>query len=438
MKNHKNITVIAAALLAVFTAAAFLPAAQAFFGGEDAYVAAFSKNDAPGSAIMFRETDFTDSVKGGDKLTHIVIAECPAESEGILKLAGKAVVKGQKIKSSDLGTLAFSPAGEDELHSSFSFYPVLKKSGTLSEAVNVALNLGGTNYAPVALDMELTTYTDLTLWGEFRSVDADGDGCTFEIVSTPSKGQVTVNGSGFTYVPSGKSGDDIFTYVAVDSYGNPSAEATAKVEICKRPADGSVTYTDLAESPVHYAAVKLSEAGVLTGEQIGSECFLRPDDAVTRGEFIAMAAVLAELPLPTAAVSTGLADNGEMPVWLRPYVVSAINCGLINGDKTAEGNRVFRQDDPITRAEAAAILDRVLALPAEASSVIASDSDNIPVWAEPILARTASAGIISVFSDGSIRASSEVTREDAVSMLYSTMKLLQSKNEKSGLMGLFK
>ena len=436
MKSTK--TIITAVLLAVFTAAAAVPAVNAFFGGEDAAVAAFSKNDVPGAALIFKESDFTSCVRGGDKLTHIVIEKCPDEAAGVLKLAGKAVAEGQKIAAADLGTLAFTPVSEGEVHSSFTFYPVFKKSGTLDEEVSVALNLGEKNYSPVALDMELTTYTDLRVCGELKSVDADGDECTYRIVSSPSRGTVELNGSGFVYTPSGKAGDDMFTYVATDKWGNPSAEACAKIEICKRPSDGSVTYTDLAESPVHYAAIKLSEAGVLTGEQIGSECFMRPGDAVTRGEFIAMAAVLAELPLPTAAISTGLADNSDMPVWLRPYVASAINCGIINGDKTEDGNRVFRQDDPITRAEAAAILDRILDLPMEASSVIASDSESIPKWADPILARTASAGVVSVFSDGSIRAGSSVTREDAVGMLYRTMQLIQQKGEKGGLLGLFK
>ena len=197
----------------------------------------------------------------------------------------------------------------------------------------------------------------------------------------------------------------------------------------KRPAAGGITYTDMAQSTAHYAAVRLAEAGVLSGERIGSESFLHPDLPVSRAEFVTMAAAAVELPLPTAAVSTGLADNEAIPVWAQPYIAAAVSAGVVYGQKGDDGNHVFRAQDTITRAEAAGIIQRAARMTIDGRTLAFEDAASVPAWAVPAVTTVAAAGIMDTYADNTVRAADPVTREDAVKMLYRTMLYLAEKND---------
>ena len=183
----------------------------------------------------------------------------------------------------------------------------------------------------------------------------------------------------------------------------------------------------------HYQAVKLAEAGVLTGERIGSESFLKPELEVTRAEFVALVASVVELPLPTAAVSTGLADNEAIPTWAQPYVAAAVRSGVVYGQKGEDGNHIFRAGDTITRAEAASIIQRAARMTADGRTLTYADADAVPSWATQAVATVSAAEIMESYPDHTIRPTAAVTREDAVEMLYETMCYLQEKGE--GVLG---
>jgi hypothetical protein len=65
----------------------------------------------------------------------------------------------------------------------------------------------------------------------------------------------------------GKKGKDSFTYVAIDSGGNISDEATVTVNIKKQSTN--ITYSDMSGNSSNYAALMLAEKGVFTGESWG-------------------------------------------------------------------------------------------------------------------------------------------------------------------------
>ena len=157
------------------------------------------------------------------------------------------------------------------------------------------------------------------------------------------------------------------------------------------------------------------------GERLGSEHFFDPDAPVTRTEFLALTAAVADLPLPTAAVSTGLSDNESIPVWAQSYVAAGLLSGVVQGIHDGRGNRVFAGEEAITRGEAAVILDRALSLPADGREAAYADGDALPSWARQSVINAASAGVLPVFSDGSVRVSETVTRGDAAMMLYAAL-----------------
>ncbi len=201
--------------------------------------------------------------------------------------------------------------------------------------------------APVAENLELKTYKNVSVGGLLSAYDPDDDVTSFEITTKPVKGDIEVSDDGsFVYTPrENKKGRDYFGYKAVDSQGNYSQEATVIICIEKQKTD--VKYSDLHGKAEEYAAVELAEQGIFVGEQIGGEYCFYPDKTVSRGEFLAMSMLVSDEPVVSAVMSMG-ADNENMPAWLREYACTAMLKGYdINYDWSMN----------IDRSEAAAMLD---------------------------------------------------------------------------------
>lgn len=201
--------------------------------------------------------------------------------------------------------------------------------------------------APVAENLELKTYKNVSVGGLLSAYDPDGDVVNFEITTNPVKGEIEVSEDGsFVYTPrENKKGRDYFGYKAVDSQGNYSQEATVIIRIEKQKTD--VKYSDLSGKAEEYAAVELAEQGIFVGEQIGGEYCFYPDKTVSRGEFLAMSMLVSDEPVVSAVMSMGI-ENENMPEWLREYACTA----MLNGyDKNYDWSL------GIDRSEAAAMLD---------------------------------------------------------------------------------
>ena len=414
--SKKWIAASSVALSCAMLLAAFTPASALFGGREEPVVAAFSKWDGQGQLITFDAADFTGRVTGDEELSAIVLSSLP--QGGLLRLAGQEVRVGEAIDTDRLSALCFVPQIGTDVHTSFDFRPVFSRSGAGEQAVTVHLNISDTaNAAPIAVEQQYETYADLPLYGRLKAVDAEGDPCTFTVEEQGRRGTVQITAEGFCYLPQGKSGKDAFTVVATDCYGNRSQPARITVVVVKRHDKEMFTYTDMAQHPAHYAALQLREAGVFSGESFGSEAFFSPETPVSRAEFLTMAAAVTDLAMPTAAVSTGLSDNEAIPAWAQGYVSAGLLSGLVEGSDDGRGNRVFRAQDAITRAEAAAIVDRSLSLADDGRSLAFDDRDTVPVWAAQSVVNCTALGMLPV-EDNAVRADEALTREEAAVMLY--------------------
>ena len=427
-------------IIVFIMAAALVTASFSVFGvREEAAVAAFAKSEAKGGVIRFEKDDFAVDSQKGNTLDAILITELP--SEGRLYMGGEAVEAGDIVDMDDLAMMTFlASEGQDDVCAQMYFKPVFSRSGTASEAVRVTLSISDKpNNTPVAVNAEYKTYVNVKLCGTLKAVDTDNDECTFEITTNPKKGTLTLDGADFTYVPKqGKAGKDTFEFRATDTRGNVSASARVTIEICKSASKETFTYSDMEQSSAHYAALYLRQEGIMSGETFGSESFFYPDETVSRAQFVALISTVTEMAVPTVSVGTGLSDNEAIPVWARPYIAAAINCGVVSGESGEDGNKVFRANDPITRAEAAAIIDRAVGLAADGRELSFDDTDEVPAWAQQSIVNTTSVGIVSVFSDNTVRPSKYVTREDAAVMLYNAVCYVQEKTKETGfLAGLF-
>lgn len=288
------------------------------------------------------------------------------------------------------------------------------------------------NYAPIAENLNYTTYKGVSINGNFQAVDPEGDMLGFRLVTPPKKGTLQISEGSFLYTPAeGKKGRDSFTYVAVDTAGNVSAEA--KVNILIEKQSTKITYSDMSGNGSYYTALRLAERGVFTGEKIGDNYFFNPDRTVTRGEFLTMCISLAGLDPLEDITKTGFADDEEMPLWVKPYVSTALMSGLIKGYETPTGAIVFDAASPITNAEAAVLLDNILNISDVPASMVAFEPA-VPVWASQAALNLIACNIISPGTITSESSGAYLTRAQAADMLSPAIDFLAAKKSGSSLL----
>lgn len=287
------------------------------------------------------------------------------------------------------------------------------------------------NAAPIAENLTLTTFKDVAISSRFAATDPEGDTVTFQIVDSPARGQVTVDENdpaAFWYTPyEGKKGKDTFTYVAIDSHGNMSEPATVKITIEKQ--NTKVTYSDMSGEAAHYAALRLAEEGIYTGRKVGELYCFDPGESFTREEFLALAMAVAEVEPLDGVTLTGFYDDDAISAWAKGYVSAALLEGTVQGTRNGEGQIVFNGSAPITVAEAAVIIDRLLAM--GDVSVTTFSNDAVPAWATQSLANMDAVAVVSY--DAALFET--MTRAEGAQMLSAMMDILENRESNNWFWG---
>ena len=273
--------------------------------------------------------------------------------------------------------------------------------------------------APVAENLNLTTYRGVSVGGRLAAADPDGGELRYEITTQPVKGRIDLDDDGrFVYTPGdGKRGKDYFGYQAVDLDGNRSQEATVVIRIEKQKS--KVTYSDLDGNGSAYAAVRLAEEGVFCGESLAGDYVFDPERPVSRAEFLAMCMKVSGAPLLSGVRSTGFSDDADIAVWAKPYVSTALKNGVISGYAGDRG-AAFAPGRDISVLEAAVILNRSVELTDAVSAWFAWD-ESVPAWAMQSAANLASCGLL---PEGCSFSDACLTRAQAAEMLSGAMDIL--------------
>ena len=276
--------------------------------------------------------------------------------------------------------------------------------------------------APVAENLEISTYRGVSVGGRLSASDPDGGTLRYTVTTQPVKGTLDLDDDGhFVYTPAdGKRGKDYFGYQAIDLDGNRSQEATVIIRIEKQKC--KLTYSDLDGVGCACAAVRLAEADIFRGEYLAGEYVFDPDTPITREEFLALCMKVAGARPLSGVRSTGFADDADIAVWAKPYVGAALKSGVISG-YSSDGGAVFSPSRGISVLEAAVILNRSMLLTDAVSAWFAWD-DSVPAWAMQSAANVASCGLLPYgcsFSDDAL------TRGQAAEMLCGAMDILASR-----------
>ena len=170
-------------------------------------------------------------------------------------------------------------------------------------------------------------------------------------------------------------------------------------------------------STSHCSAVKLAECGAFVGKRLGGDYYFEPESTLTRGEFLALCMSVTGADTLGGVVSTGFADDAQIPAWLKSCVASAVSDGVIKGRRGADGV-YFDAGSTVTRAEAGVMLDRLLRL---TDVGWLSAGEGVPAWAAQAAANLGACSIPSAM-DGA-----PLTRAEAADMLAAAMSVIEKR-----------
>ena len=275
-----------------------------------------------------------------------------------------------------------------------------------------SLNAAAADGAPIAENLEITTYRGISVGGRLKAFDPEGEEVHFRITTEPKKGALTLGEDGeFVYTPAGgKRGRDYFGYCASDPNGNVSQEATVVITI--RKAGKGAGYADTAGLSCEYAACVLAEKGLFTGRCVCGQYLFEPEEAVTCGEFLTLCMETAGIAPAEPALSAETCA-ASAPAWVQQYIdaAEAEGCPVPTFD---EGP--FDADAPVTLGAAAQTLSAALRVTPLASASVSSAEERA---IEELIA----CGILPIGMD----AEKSLTRGQAAELLLNALHLLDER-----------
>lgn len=220
----------------------------------------------------------------------------------------------------------------------------------------------------------------------------------------------------------GRIEDNVFTARA-DANKDGAIRVTAGKTTVTIPVKvtGKYIFEDVAEHWARDMIVDLATVGAVNGYDTDEGLFFRPDNSITRGEFAVMLAGFMGIDTEEYKETESVFTD-EIPSWAEPAVKALNSLGYVSGKETEQG-LVYAPSDKITRAEVAAIIGRTLEFLPEETELAFSDSADVPEWAKSYVARLAAVGVISGYEDNTLRPTSNVTRAEAVTMLYKVSRM---------------
>lgn len=315
-------------------------------------------------------------------------------------------------------------------HSLGRLVPLMLTAALLvTAALAVESQPSAANGAPIAQEQSFETCKNVAYMGRLTATDPEGDAVTFQLAQKPARGslEITDPATGeFVYTPfENKTGKDSFTFVALDDQGNTSAPAKVSLRI-RKPAT-KVTYADMSGVASYNAAIRLAEKNILVGERIGNAYYFHPDEPVSRGQFIAMAMSALDYEPLADTMTTGFADDAVIPTWCKGYVSAALQQGMVRGYPDEDGRVVFAPENSVTRAEAAVLLDRMLAVTDVAVTTFYPDTVAAPAWAFQAAVNLESAGVMSTTSAGTLALGDTLTRGECAQLLAGALDVVEAR-----------
>lgn len=381
-----------------------------------------------GEDISFSKDDFGRALNLTE-INSITLESVPGLTEGRLTVGSATLDAGQSIPGENLELLNFVPASKEITQSEFTF--------STGEGYSIKCNLyfvDKVNYSPtVSLASEnslaVNTHDKVSRIGKLDAYDPEGDRIVYEIVSYPKNGSLVLldrDEGKYVYTPMNEfTGNDSFSYVARDIYGNYSSSAAVSVSVRERRS--SVTFGDIDDCNIYNAAISMTEKALMTGTEIDGVTYFSPSQSITRAEFLAVAMKASGITDPGNAEKTVFSDDGDIPGEYKGYVNAAYQLGFISGSEI-DGEACFLPNASITRAEAAVMLNSIISSVSKPEKSVLlpvfADSSTLPGWASDAIYSMNSMGILPML-DGYASPNTAVSRGEAAQMFEAVINLYE-------------
>ena len=379
-----------------------------------------------GCEAIFEAADF-EAAAGVSSIDYITLTSLPDSAAGRLQIGSMALAEGQSVTRLNLSRMAFVPADAEVKNAEFSF----SVNGSGYEYTCTVNFLDGDNAAPTlektTAALGAATYSGMPTAGRLAAYDADGDELFFSLTSYPRHGSILLTdraAGSYIYMPEdGFSGRDSFSYTVRDKWGNRAdGETAVSVRVTLR--GGRDGFDDLSGSVFESMALRVAEAGIMGGTEVGGKSCFYPEQTVSRSEFLVMAMTAAGIAdLPTRD-TTVFADDEEIPASAKPYIGAAYELGVCDG-WIKDGEQCFLPDETITVAEAAVITAGLLGIKADGDSEAGLTVDSVPAWASAEFGAMKAAGFVGAGLDGTAR--SKLDRIGCAELLCAIMRYNESK-----------
>ena len=212
----------------------------------------------------------------------------------------------------------------------------------------------------------------------------------------------------------GGSLDEARGMMSANSVGN------GRYAVIENPKMSDIDFVDIENSWAKLYIRSLGYAGLLDGYIEDGLRYFRPENEITRGEFVKMLAAAKGSATDSADVSM-FADSSEIADWAAPYASAAYREGWLKGDQTDRGIEA-RLSDRITRQDAMTLVYRVFFDGKTSSGKIDfSDSSEVSEYAQAAVSFLTENNIVSGFEDGSLRPLDSLLREQIAKILWISM-----------------
>ena len=336
------------------------------------------------------------------QINEIEIVSLPSDECGTLYFGNELAECNQKISKNSIELLSYEMnASSDNGESGFK----LRVNGSAYEIECKLFMLDEINSSPTlsgipAISLNPETYKGVGINGILCAYDPEGDELTYEIVTYPENGCVIItdkHSGEYLYKPaSNYTGQDIFTYVVKDKYGNYSASATVNVKISTPYAN--VVYNDIVDADNYNYALDMTEKNLMNGEKVGDYYYFRPENEVSRIDFIVSAMKMLGIDNLPEVEKTVFADDGDIGAEVKGYVALAYSKEYISGI-SENGQLYFKPDENIKLSEAAVILSNMIGYSEYQTTPAFANSDDIPAWSKQAVMSLRALGIIEMPSN---------------------------------------
>ncbi|HWQ77365.1 MAG TPA: S-layer homology domain-containing protein [Anaerovoracaceae bacterium] len=185
------------------------------------------------------------------------------------------------------------------------------------------------------------------------------------------------------------------------------------------PVQIGASLIDFKDTATHWAREsigRLAARGIVNGM---GDNYYKPDDSLTRAQFLTMLAKTIYGLDPSQSAATGFADVPDYE-WFYSYV----NWGYANGIVNGLDEVTFAPNNNITREQMAIMLSNFarntgLVLPETGAVPPAfTDSDMISPWAAEAVEKIVSSGIMGGYPEGNYSPQGKATRAEAATVIY--------------------